>query len=117
MSRVLTAAGSIVTRSLRPLPSRITIWLAPKSTSFTLSQQAETRAVEQERHDPRHAIQPLEDGTGLVAGQDHGQVVVPGADSLANPIEESGRAWSRRACFAHDPRPTGRRPVEETTSS
>jgi hypothetical protein len=43
--------------------------------------------------------------------------VVPGADGLANPIEESRRAGSRRACFAHDPRRTGRRPVEETTSS
>src|SRR5262245_57670525 len=32
-----TAAGSIVTRSLSPLPLRTTIWLAEKSTSWTRS--------------------------------------------------------------------------------
>lgn len=40
-------------------------------------QQTEARAVEKERHDPRYAVQPLEDGTGLVSGQDHGQVLGP----------------------------------------
>jgi hypothetical protein len=40
-------------------------------------QQTETRAVEKERHEPWHSGQPLQDGTGLIAGQDHGQVLGP----------------------------------------
>ncbi len=38
---------------------------------------------------------------------------MPRADGLADPLEQSGRAWCRWACFAHDPRCRGRRPVEE----
>jgi hypothetical protein len=39
----LTVAGSIVTRSLSPLPVRTVIWFRAKSTSLTL----ETRALQQ----------------------------------------------------------------------
>src|SRR5439155_4685580 len=38
-------------------------------------EQTQPCAVEQERHDPWHPVQSLEDGTGLVAGQDHGWVL------------------------------------------
>jgi hypothetical protein len=67
-----------VTRSLRPLPSRTKIWFVAKSTSFTQPaalQQAEAGAVEKKRHDPRHAGQLLQDRPGLLAGEDHGQVL------------------------------------------
>ena len=79
MSRVLTAAGSIVTRSLRPLPSRITIWFIAKvdvlhAQAATL-QQAEAGAVEKKRHDPRYAGQLLQDRPGLLAGEHHGQIL------------------------------------------
>src|SRR5262245_450948 len=39
----LIAAGSMVTRSLRPLPSRMTIWFVAKSTSFTRRRQHSSR--------------------------------------------------------------------------
>jgi hypothetical protein len=38
-------------------------------------QQAEAGAVEKKRHDPRHAGQLLQDRPGLLAGEDHGQVL------------------------------------------
>ena len=38
-------------------------------------QQAEASTVEKKRHDPRHAGQLLQDRPGLLAGQDHGQVL------------------------------------------
>ena len=77
-------------------------------------------------------VQSLEGGTGLVAGQDDGQVLrALGADEILEPQrvhaehvaipkekgEEPGRPWCGRARFAHQPRCRGRRPVDETAES
>src|SRR5712692_9628459 len=88
-SAALTAAGSIVTRSFRPLPSRIMSWFVAKSTSFTRRpalQQAQARAVQQDRHQPWHAIEPPEDGADLLARQHDRQVLGPlGPDDVVEP--------------------------------
>ena len=77
-------------RSFPPLPSRIVIWLAAKSTSFDSQpatfQESKARTVEQERHQARHTLQPLEDRAGLVAREHGGQVLRAfGTDEVVKP--------------------------------
>ena len=73
----MTIPGSIVTRSLSPLPPRTTIWvggevnvLDPEPAAF---EHAKARAVEQAGHEVRHAIEPLKHGADLIAGEDDGE--------------------------------------------
>ncbi len=70
-SSIFTDTGSIVARSLSPLPRRNVIWLRPKSTSFTRRRQHSSRrrpaAVEQRRHQARLALHAGEHGAHLVA--------------------------------------------------
>src|SRR5437773_12051824 len=75
-SSALVIAGSIVTRSLSPLPPRTTIRLAAKSTPWTRrwqhSRTRSPRAVEQAGHEPGHTVEPLEHRTHLVARENDG---------------------------------------------
>jgi hypothetical protein len=73
-------AGSIVMRSLSPLPLRTTIWLRAKSMSSTRRRQhssARRPEPEQVRHQPRHTVEPLEHGADFVTGEDDGQPLRP----------------------------------------
>ena len=57
--------------------------LHAQATAF---QQAQPRAVQQERHEPWHAVEPLEDGADLVPRQHDGQMQGPlGADDVVEP--------------------------------
>jgi hypothetical protein len=59
--------------------------LHAQTTAF---QQAQPGAVEQNRHEPRHAVEPLEDGADLVARQHDGQMLGPlGPDDVVEPRE------------------------------
>jgi hypothetical protein len=40
----------------------------------TALEQPQSGAVQQDRHEPRHAVEALEDGADLLARQDHGQM-------------------------------------------
>ena len=99
----LAAAGSIVTRSLSPLPERTVIWLRAKSTSFTRRrrafQQPQAGAVEQQGHEAGRAVERVEDGLHLVAGEHDRE-----------PLAASWRARCRRATAApaRAPRDRGR---------
>ena len=59
-SSALTMAGSMVVRSLSPLPPRTTIWLDPKSTSWTPSRQHSRtrRPAPYSRHTMMRGAQP-----------------------------------------------------------
>jgi hypothetical protein len=49
-------------------------------------QQAKSRAVQQERHEPWHAVEPLQDGANLVPRQHDGEVQGPlGANDVVEP--------------------------------
>jgi hypothetical protein len=51
-------------------------------------QQAKSRTVQQDRHEPWHAVELLEDGADLVACQHDGQVLGPlGPDDVVEPRE------------------------------
>jgi hypothetical protein len=52
----------------------------------TALQQAKARAVQQERHEPWYAVEPLEDGADLVPRQHDGEVQGPlGANGVVEP--------------------------------
>src|SRR5215467_11083699 len=90
LSSAFTEAGNMVARSLCPLPSRMVSWFVAKSTSFTRRRQHSNRRrpapVQQDRHEPRHAIEVLEDSPDLLACQHHGQVNGPlGPDDVVEP--------------------------------
>src|SRR5262245_8979983 len=76
-SSALTTAGSMVVRSLSLLPPRTTIWLDPKSTSWTREaaafENAKTGAVQPAHHDARRPVEALDHGADLLAGEDNGQ--------------------------------------------
>ena len=57
--------------------------LHAQATAF---QQAQARAVQQERHEPGHAVEPLQDGADLVPRQHDGEVQGPlGPDDVVEP--------------------------------
>ena len=82
--------GNIVIRSLPPLPSRIVIWFAAKSTfldsQLAAFQESKARSVEQERHHAGYAVQTLEERADFVAREDGGQVLRAfGPDQVIEP--------------------------------